>query len=492
MLMPKFKLNQITLGMVSGENEADYIKHFENLFYDYDNISENILLPNIYYLVGRKGTGKSILARYIEKQHELLPKNKTKVISFRNFLFHQLLEFKDKEFKSREYFFIWKWCLLINMASLLISDDNNIRSQHYEPLRIFLDNNYGLDLNQNKIIDSTKKYKLSGGFKSILSGNIETENKTHKGIYLDYIEELSNIITIIGSNTDTEYLLFCDDLDDGFNLEDLYKESLGSLIYAVDDLNRAMWKNGAKIKVVLLLRSDIFQKINFPDLNKFKIDNSLFLDWKPESKENSPLFTMVMHKIRRSVPAFSKIDEAMLFHKLFPERIDLKNPSDYIIHMSIGRPRDFISMLSLIIKSYPSYDYFGKFTFGNTKLAYSRDLLDDIKNEMKGHVSDTDINNSIYMIKNLGKSNFYLNDLKKHKSHIFSNNDDEYIFKLLKLLYEFSVIGNLIHDQERPELYYHSWAHREDSVEPDYFAQFTIHIGLRPALKALSTSESKC
>jgi len=105
---------------------------------------------------------------------------------------------------------------------------------------------------------------------------------------------------------------------------------------------------------------------------------------------------------------------------------------------------------------------------------------------MKGHASDEIISDSFELIRNLGKFTFDINFLKKKKSHFFTGKyNEQYVRELIKFLFQFSVIGNIFHEDENPsKVYSYSWAHREDIIEPDYMCRFAIHRGLRPALRA--------
>jgi len=63
----QYLLKDVFLGYNDGKKEAKYRSDYENFFYDYSNIYENIIRPDKYIMIGRKGSGKTILAEYYKK-----------------------------------------------------------------------------------------------------------------------------------------------------------------------------------------------------------------------------------------------------------------------------------------------------------------------------------------------------------------------------------------------------------------------------------------
>lgn len=67
--MKKLQLKDIYLGKIDAYNEFIYFGKdtCKNLFFEFPNIDiENVLKGNVYYFCGEKGTGKTMLLKYIE------------------------------------------------------------------------------------------------------------------------------------------------------------------------------------------------------------------------------------------------------------------------------------------------------------------------------------------------------------------------------------------------------------------------------------------
>ncbi len=102
-------MNAITalLGTDFGNPDGLYDANLENYFLD-QSYWENIVLNNTYYVIGRKGTGKSAIYNWIANRQiekNILISN----LSFKNFPFEKLLKLSDDDFsRPNQYQSIWK------------------------------------------------------------------------------------------------------------------------------------------------------------------------------------------------------------------------------------------------------------------------------------------------------------------------------------------------------------------------------------------------
>lgn len=480
----QFTLQDIQFGKAGGEEEALSVNNFEKFFYDGEQHSERVLAPEIYFLTGRKGTGKTLLAEYVKKICKNNSNKFIEIASLRDFNFNELSDFSDSNNNAKKFLSIWQWYLLITMSKLICQDKSITDKNTRNKLHNFLEDLLGLELNENSVLERTRKFKFETnanlfGFVGI-KPSIEDSTQSVKGSYLDYLNALKKNVWAVAKSTQSQFLIFFDNLDDSFG-EELYRESVQSLIHATVDLNRFFREQQCQVKFVLLIRSDILLSLNFPDLHKYEIDNSLKLDWYPEKNERSPLFLTVLHKIKTSLNVDDQ--EEIIFRRLFPESIEGNSTALWMKNQSLTRPRDLINMLNLIKGHYPRIHNFPEYTFKAIKREYSTILLREIENEMHGHAKQKKINDAFSLVRNLGKPTFDLELLRKKKPDYFQQGieSEEKVKDLIRFLFQFSVICNIFHNEENS--YYYSCAHREDIREPDFNARFFIHYGLRPALK---------
>lgn len=480
--MIKVPLGKIYLGINDGKKEALYREDFENYFFDYQNMYEESTKIDKFIIIGKKGSGKTILAEYINKKNQNYAKKScSEIRSYKDFQFHELIHLKNNDIKPNEYISIWEWVILLDVARLILKQNEFQESLLLNKLRkFFTDNYYSLSIDSKKIIEITKENKIIGNGLSVYKDFSDAETSS-PGSYLDYIESLRDVVLTLVGELDYKFTIFYDELDDRFRDDEYYKNSIISLLKAADKINMSFVQRKSLSKIYLLLRTDIFHILNDPDLNKLRMVNSVLIDWGNKVEKDSPLINLVLFKAENSVDEFKGISTIELFKELFPQRVKGIEPERFLLERTLFRPRDIITYLNLIIGQYPYSKYFGWKGFIDLKQKYSEYFLQEIRNELSGHLPDKEIDESILMLKKFSKSHFSYKDIciyyNEHKSD-FPNVD---IDNSLKLFFKFNIIGNKWFNLEKKKTYY-SWSHRDNKAEIDFDKEILIHLGLREEL----------
>lgn len=480
--MKGLKLSDIYLGVNDGKKEARYKADFEKYFFDYNNLHERVLEPAIFLILGRKGSGKTILAEYIKKTCSGAI-SFIDIRSYKDFKFHELVHLKSGDVSPNEYFAIWEWVILLDLAKIVIQDEGIPTSKEKTRLATFFKENYtSLTIDAKKVVEITKQHKIKG---SLLKQEAEYggTSKQSEGSYLQYLEDLREVVIYLLSTSNSEYALFYDELDDRFRNEDYYKNSIISLIKAADKINMLCLDNGGKCKIYALLRTDIFATLNDPDLNKIVEVNGLTIDWGNKVDKSSPLFELVLTKASKSVSALEELSLEGRFKRLFPQDINHIEPERFILERTLFRPRDIVTYLNLIIKQYPSTSYFGFKGFLDLKKPYSDYLLREIRNEMCGHLSDDEIDAGLQLIKQFNRHSFKYNDINIYWDKNKAKFKEIELDNILSTFFRFNIIGNRWFKEERQKNFY-SWAHRDPRATLDFDKEMIVHLGLREQLSA--------
>ncbi|RNI29724.1 hypothetical protein EFA69_09240 [Rufibacter immobilis] len=483
--MTQIRLSDIYLGVNDGKKEALYRNDFEKFFVDYNNNYADILKPQKYIILGRKGSGKTILAEFIKKQSESDPIWFCEIKSYKDFRFHELVNFKTNDISPNEYTSIWRWIVLIDFAKLIIEDNGIQDTENKRKLeKFFRENYYSLDIDAKKVIEITKGGKINGKIlKEILDVGAEVNKQTKftESSYLTYLEDLEKVVIKLLNNSNSNYTLIYDELDDRFQNDSFYKNSIISLIKTADSLNCAILEKRIKAKVILLIRSDIFSILNDTDLNKIKLTNTVSINWGDKVSPDSPLIHLIVQKAKRSTQYLNQFSDKEIFETLFPQNIKGVSPDRFILERTLFRPRDIITFLNLIIEKYPFSNYFGWKGFVELKAKYSEYFYDEIRNEMLGHISQEEIDQGLRLLKNFNKHFFHFDELntyyERQKKH-YPNIDLE---KLLISFFKFNVIGNKWHNSFKNKEYY-TWSHRDTKAEIDFDKQIVVHLALREQL----------
>jgi hypothetical protein len=478
--MHKLKIKNVYLGINDGKKEALYKNDFENYFFDYNNMYEQATSKEIFLILGKKGSGKTLLAEYIKKISRPDPQWFCEVRSYKEFKFHELVQLKTNDISPNEYISIWEWVSLIDLARLCLKDERITNSKDKQKLKKFFDDNYySIDIDTEKIIEKAKTGKIKGQAFGI-GGEGSISEKKEVADYIYYLEDLRTTVIALLSNSKSRYDLYYDELDDRFKNDLYYKDGIISLIKAVDKLNLLIIEAGANAKLSLLLRSDIFHILNDPDLNKIRMVNALYIDWGNIVESNSPLFELVTTKAKASSKLLENLTNDEVF-KLFPQDIKGISPERYILERTLFRPRDLVSMLNLIIKKYPDSSYFGWKGFDETRKDYSEYFLQEIRNELSGHVDDIFIDESIRFLKQFNRHRFEFVEIQSFLSENAKRYQSLDIHSLLNTLFKFNIIGNCWFNEQKKKNFY-CWSYRDPKADIDYKKSFVVHLGLREAI----------
>lgn len=483
--MSKFKISNIYLGVNDGKKEALYKDDFENYFVQYDNNYDDILKPEKFLIIGRKGSGKTILAEYVKKQAEKNPNWFVKIKSYKDFRFQELINFKTNDISPNEYSAIWRWIVLLDIAKIIFDDNTLADKDSINKLKIFFKDNYfSLDIDDKKILEIHKNSKINGSILTDIvnfGGEKGKEVKFGDGNYLNYLEDLERVVINILKSGRNKFTIFYDELDDRFQNDEFYRNSLISLIKTVDSLNCIFLEKKIDFKIVLLVRSDILAVLNDTDLNKLKIINTLHISWGDRVNKSAPLIHLIIQKAKKSNTYLNSLSDYNVFDLLFPQDIKGVSPERFILERTFFRPRDIITLLNFIIEKYPYSSYFGWKGLMEVKSVYSEYLFDEVRNEMIGHLSQEEIDQGLKLLKNYNRHFLQYNDLKDY----YQNNSKIYdkidLDKTLIEFFKFNIIGNKWFNKFKNKEYY-TWAHRDSRAEIDFNKEIVIHLGLREHL----------
>lgn len=483
--MTRFKLSEIYLGINDGKKESLYRNDFEKFFINHDNMKLEILKPNNFIILGRKGSGKTILAHYIKKIAQSDSNWFCDVTSYKDFRFHELMQLKSNDVSPNEYSAIWRWIILIDLGKRMLNDlgIDDIESKN-KLATFFKENYYSVNIDAKKVVEITKENRINGSIlKTIggIGGERGVLSKVEETNYLAYLEDLESVIVQLLKKSKSKYTIFYDELDDRFKNTKFYTNSLISLIKTTDSLNLIFLENGLDVKVVLLIRTDIFSLLNDTDLNKIKRINTLKIDWGRRVNPNSPLIQLVVEKAKISNEYLNKMPDHIVFKKLFPQSIKGVRPERFILERTFFRPRDVITILNLIIDRYPNSTYFGWKGFLEVKSDYSEYFMDEIRNEMAGHLETKEIDQGITLLKNYNHHFFSYKEIEKYFKSQSSHYEAIDLQKILKQFFKFNIVGNRWYNTFKKRQYY-TWSHRDERAEIDFNKDIIVHLGLREEL----------
>lgn len=500
-------------------NEKMFLK---DVFVEIEEI-DRICKSPIYYLIGEKGTGKTTYATYLSNQTYRSSGGScyasfTTSISATEYDKFITLK-KNNHLHLSGYQNIWKVVLLLLISGHIV--DNHEKKwwelfDKFDKLKKIIDEFYSKAFSPEMLtaisfvedtklsVDITNKYLKS----SYAQDN--NEKYTHNSYQTDLLRlEQAFKDGIKSLKLDKNFILFVDGIDvrpETIPYDD-YLECVKGLANAMWSLNHDFFANikdsKGRIKIVLLLRPDIFNSLNLQNSSSKLNDNAIEFNWQTTYEEYR---TSQLFKLANKLLSYGQDKNCESFWDFyFPFKVARQDNSQgekdnsfiLILRNSFYRPRDIIAQLS-ILKSHSLIKnkealIFSQEDFSNEfRRNYSEYLLGEIKDYLKFYFSDREYESFINFFSYLnGQASFsYESFLIAFKHYSEKSNDLPSIFstpdKLLQFLYDLNIIGyqEYIEGRSTPLV---RWSFREKTfahMSPQVQTQSTyvVHSGLLKAL----------
>lgn len=418
-----------------------------------------------------------------------------------------------------DYVGIWKVILMLILSTSIAENDKVINKFTKNKLNNLLRaiNEYYMDafspeiITALKIVDQTElAAKLICKYSEVSGKNgstIEfTESRFQMNLY--YIEKnFTDAIKQLKLNKNIN--LFIDGIDVRPNVIPFneYIECIRGLAEASWALNNELFQNvkdsKGHLKIVLLLRPDIFSSLNLQNSTNKIRDNAVFLDWRTSYKEykNSDLY-----KLSNRLLEYDQPKDNSLWDVYFPWKFKTTNKMrDHdtafmeFLRISLSRPRDILVILQTIQdlmmrnglgdNNSFSEDIYKSDEFQN---AYSEYFMSSLKDQLSFYYSIDDFNHFIKFFDYFDESHFsyetYLENYEKFSEYFYGKATSIPKFfdgpnEFLQQLYDSNIIAAVeIKECENP--YFH-FSYREKSISNiapkvtiDREIEYRFHYGL--------------
>lgn len=527
------KYIDLNLGFGDAENyRKKENKELLNKYFIRNDELYSILEPSKYFLIGDKGTGKTAYSLFLANN------NFSNTGSYLNYIREtEYVKFiklkKEKHLTLTDYTNIWKVLIYILVSQQIQKNEkeSTIFSKYskFKPLQDAINSFYKSAFTPEiiyalNVIDETKVvaelmhqfFKVSGEEKHSESF---TESKFQ--INLLYIQKKFEI-ALASLKLEINHIQFIDGIDirpRNINFED-YLECVKGLANAVWTLNNDFFSNikdsPGRIKVMILVRPDIFSQLGLQNLNNKIRDNGVLLDWKTTypAYKDSGLFKMADTILNTQQSEFKKFGECWDYYFPFNNKTrNGINDDSFVsfLRFSMFRPRDIITMMKILQENLKTernrkLEIIDALDFENPlfRSKYSDYLLGEIKDYLAFYHSDADYELFLKFFEFLdGKAHFRYEEFmfwyNKFADYVEANQIDVPTFfessdRFLQFLYDLNVIC-FIEDTEDCQTHIH-WSFRDRSysnINPKVKegVRYSIHYGLQKAFNTGKTFEKR-
>jgi len=411
------KIKDLTFGFNDAENykKPENKGLFEKFFYETEEY-QRIYNGSTYFVLGEKGTGKTAFATYAVNN------SKKNTWGFLNYIretdYQKFIKLKnDNHLHLSEYTNVWKVLIYLLLSEKIHKNEKSDSvfkiTDKFKALKGAIDEYY-LNAFSPEIIHAlnfVEKSKFSAEVISkyfkVLGEKVKEGSFTHSKFQTNLLYIQNHFEQALGSlKLDSNHILFIDGIDiRPENIPyDKYLECIKGLANATWSLNNDFFPNLAskgKLKVILLIRPDIFANLGLQNINNKIKDNSILLDWRTNYPEyrNSKLFHLadrLLSSQQNEKPEFGQSWDTYFPYTPF---VAGKKESSFIqfLRFSLYRPRDIITMLDLLSELHTRSDNHNKFSFAQNDFQtsefqerFSNYLMGEIKDYLSFYYSDKD------------------------------------------------------------------------------------------------------
>lgn len=479
---------------------------------------DDLIKPSSYFLIGEKGTGKTAYAVYLSANEYQGGRSVLKYIRGTDYeKFYELK--KSNQIKISDYTDIWKTILLVLFAKSIKDDDKAVSGfykTNLDSLNAAIDDYYNKAFSP-EITSAVRIVENSEGAARIMCKYLEAGAES--GISYEFTEHKFQMNLLYISKKIEDCLgrlklkknltLFIDGIDIRPNqipYED-YLNCIKGLANACWILNTELFANvrdtKGHLKIVLLLRPDIFNSLNLQNSTAKLADNSVYLDWRTTYLDYK---TSNLYKMANKLLGYDQEieNDTDIWEHYFDWGLESSNSSQRnsntafkdFLRISLSRPRDIQTILKLLqdimkrknLGSIYQFDY-NVYTSDEFQNSYSEYFLGSLKDQLAFYYSEDDFHHFKNFFNFFHKPEFTFNEYKlaydKFVNYICDNATEVPKFveepkTFLQLLYDCNVIAAI----ENGGQYFH-FSYREKTptnitpvVMYDESISYKFHYGL--------------
>lgn len=482
------KFSELYFGYADAKTEASKRpESFVRSYIDHHDLLRAVMDERRFLVLGPKGTGKSALAWYLQKKlaHD---RALVQARDVSELPIADVGQLKTGESPGiTRSLNAWKFLLLCALIDVILQDQGSRLNQNPEAASVVKKlREYGfLDPTPAKAIlkasRSTWKVPIPT-FGEIFS--MEKADSLHLIHLMPYLQKW-----VLEEDPDRiQHLVVLDGLDSIYLNDERYIPALSALIQSAVSLNHLLEDNGSGASLIVLVRNDVFSRLDLPDGGKVRADFAVELDWRKlsGSAASAPLFDLV----DRKAVSLSNTPASDVVRMYFPNSVKLgghgtdRDPYEYLLSLTRHTPRDLLRLfehIRIVEAGNPAAQYTPKLsqeTIREGVLQYaSKYFVDAIRNELVGR-SDSVGNSRVIVdaLRNIGSRKFTQPDYDAaFKSVATDLNDMPTTTEALRWLFFAGAIGNEVPGRATSYL---QFAHRRDDNDVYLQGSFVLHNAL--------------
>jgi hypothetical protein len=481
-------LKDYEFGYAAAEEEGAYApKLLLAGYHDPESLISKAIEGRSFIFLGYKGSGKSAIGEHIrliaQDRHNLF----VTLVTLADFPFTPFSKILKGDMEPEaKYPTAWCWLLLLYLFESF-TRDNARQSQDEKAFQDCCSDLKELGLLPNPTFRRTVLTSSKSTFGATLwkvtaksERTYERQDTTDFAFFVDSLKQIA-----FGINSPNRHLFIIDGLDDILTKRDVRYDALSALAYEANRLNQALAMNHVPAKIIILCRTDLFERLPGANTNKLRQDATVNLDWYRDSQNPAGSDLIRLINMRAQISSKSNID---VFAKHFPERMERLHKGEsqdtrsFLLDLTRHTPRDIIVLMKNL-QTFATKEVMTRDQILKGATAYSKDyFVPEIKNELSGYVPDGHISVLIELLGALRKREFFVYELEAQcrRSGAPAGLD---VHLCLKYLFECSALGNVETWPSGQTFFTFRYRNRHSAFNPN--KKVLLHFGIWKALNLL-------
>ena len=428
--MGKIQIKDFILGKTDAYNEflsfgKDICKH---LFFEFPNIDINSLLEGkVYYICGEKGSGKTMLLKYIETiLHDKEEPVFTSFIRFkkdvddeqRNIIKRTGTTIDNEGTSSEETIDrvlpvdssincirAWQLYLIKNIVFNLEKTEYGVfeRNATWNNLCALLHATYGNNHSKrttHTIIPKIKRGNVELNIASIakISFDLEWSDPEKKCIsFKSLADTVIQFFSELSPIEDSIYV-FVDELELSLKKCKQYERDIiliRDLVFAIQYLSETCIENGFNVYFIAAIRNEVYKAVQSmgTEINKPIHDFGIQISWLQKGGDirDNPLLQMLKKRIAVSEQNKNVESSKDIWKTYFAQEISNKKIYNYIINQTWNKPRDIIRLFSIIQNQFGEESFIDQRVFDAVKQQYSSESWEELVEALNANYTDKEI-----------------------------------------------------------------------------------------------------
>ena len=468
---------KINFGRIDAQTEGqDFPELLRDGYIDNANVVKRALESSVFLFLGYKGSGKSSLSEHlrltIDEQY-IIDQQGLKDFSFKNF--SKIIPSDDEMVVKAKN--AWRWLLAIKVLNNL-HEDSDARSTDETEIRRFISTFSSAGLFPVTNISSLVKKTSTTSFKAQIKSFEFTHTQCKENTEISFTMAINYVRNLLCTYKEShKHIIIIDDVDDILTAQESQFVSIAALINEVKDLNRFLRNNGIPVKIIVLCRTDIFDRLNDPNKNKIKQDNSYEFTWYKEGIDKPSESRLIELANKRSRLVYPHLKD--VFVEFFPGRYNDNSIYNSLLDFTRHTPRDFIQLLNSIQKQCTSHSVTAKDITNGVKEYSTNYFISEIRDEMAGYINSQKAEHILGIFSSFHKREFTYNEFLERFAQVPELNGTN-PKEVMRVLYDCSAIGHIYSYDGKNNRYTFKYRNPNSAfIQSD---KITLHKGLWKSL----------